>query len=143
TDTPAPPRFGARASRQGLPMSGDRQRWPVGRKGRPRSHDGSRRHRVTSSVRAGQRVPIAVLAAALLFNLGQGVLRPSMPLYLQRTFAANYRMVTLIPVVFGAGKWVASLPTGYLLSRFGRPLMIGGLLLIAFIDLASVTTSSF
>jgi hypothetical protein len=49
-------------------------------------------------------VPIAVLAAAFLFNLGQGVLRPSMPRYLERTFAANYRMVTLIPVVFGAGK---------------------------------------
>jgi MFS family permease len=98
---------------------------------------------VTSQLAARQRVPIAVLTAAFLFNLGQGVLRPSMPLYLQRTFAANYRMVTLIPVVFGAGKWVASLPTGYLLSRLGRPLMICGLLLIAFIDVASVTTSSF
>jgi MFS family permease len=90
-----------------------------------------------------ERVPVAVLAAALLFNLGQGVLRPAMPLYLQRAFGANYRMVTLIPVVFGAGKWVASLPTGYLLSRLGRPLMIGGLLVIAMIDVASVTTSSF
>jgi len=94
-------------------------------------------------VGAEQRVPIAVLAAAFLFNVGQGVLRPSLPLYLQRTFAANYRMVTLIPVVFGVGKWVASLPTGYLLSRRGRPLMICGLLLIAFIDVASVTTSSY
>jgi len=63
-----------------------------------------------------------------------------MPLYLQRTFAANYKMVTLIPVVFGAGKWVANLPTGYLLGRFGRPLMIGGLVLIALIDVASVRT---
>src|SRR5437773_6564346 len=98
---------------------------------------------MTSAVRQQQRAPIAVLAAAFLFNLGQGVLRPSMPLYLQRTFAANYRMVTLIPVVFGAGKWVASLPTGYLLNRLGRPLMIFGLLLIACIDVANVTTSSF
>ncbi|MGH6689129.1 MAG: MFS transporter [Gammaproteobacteria bacterium] len=88
-------------------------------------------------------MPVAVLAAAFLFNLGQGVLRPSMPLYLQRTFAANYRMVTLIPVVFGAGKWVANLPTGYLLSRLGRPLMVGGLALIAVIDVVSVTTSRF
>jgi MFS family permease len=92
---------------------------------------------------AKQRAPIAVLAAAFLFNLGQGVLRPSMPLYLQRAFGANYRMVTLIPVVFGAGKWIASLPTGYLLSRLGRPLMIAGLLLIACIDVASVTTTSY
>lgn len=90
-----------------------------------------------------QRVPLAVLAAAFLFNLGQGVLRPSLPLYLQRTFAANYRMVTLIPVVFGAGKWVASLPTGYLFGRLGRFLMIWGLLLIALIDLASVMTSTY
>lgn len=88
-------------------------------------------------------MPVAVLAAAFLFNLGQGVLRPSMPLYLQRTFAANYRMVTLIPVVFGAGKWVANLPTGYLLSRHGRQLMVGGLALIAFIDVVSITTSRF
>ena len=89
------------------------------------------------------RVPITVLAAAFLFNLGQGVLRPSMPLYLQRVFAANYRMVTLIPVVFGLGKWVASLPTGYLLNRRGRPLMMSGLLLIALIDVASVMTSNY
>ncbi len=52
-------------------------------------------------------------------------------------------MVTLIPVVFGAGKWVASLPTGYLLGRLGRPLMIWGLLLIALIDLASVMTTTY
>jgi MFS family permease len=52
-------------------------------------------------------------------------------------------MVTLIPVVFGAGKWIASLPTGYLLGRLGRPLMIWGLLLIALIDLASVMTSTY
>ena len=94
--------------------------------------------------RAGHAlIHAGILAAAFLFNLGQGVLRPSMPLYLQRTFAANYRMVTLIPVVFGAGKWVASLPTGYLLDRLGRPLMMFGLLLIACIDVASVMTSSF
>ncbi len=66
-----------------------------------------------------------------------------MPLYLQRTFSANYRMVTLIPVVFGAGKWIASMPTGYLLNRLGRPLMVGGLTLIALIDVLSVVTSRF
>jgi len=94
-------------------------------------------------VERDQHVPVAVLAAAFLFNLGQGVLRPSLPLYLQRSFGANYRMVTLIPVVFGAGKWAASLPTGYLLDRLGRPLMIWGLLLIALIDVASVMTPTY
>ena len=92
---------------------------------------------------ARERLPFSVLAAAFLFNLGQGVLRPSLPLYLQRSFSANYRMVTLIPVVFGAGKWLASLPTGYLLDRFGRSLMIWGLLLLAIIDLASIMTSRY
>src|SRR5438093_6193655 len=90
-----------------------------------------------------RRVPIAVLAAAFLFNLGQGVLRPSMPLYMQKTFAANYSMVTLIPVVFGAGKWIANLPAGYLLGRRGRPLMICGLLVVALVDVASVVTSRY
>jgi len=98
---------------------------------------------MTPAVGQAQRVPAAVLAAAFLFNLGQGVLRPSMPLYLQRTFSANYRMVTLIPVVFGAGKWIANMPTGYLLDRLARPLMVGGLVLIAFIDVVSVMTSRF
>jgi MFS family permease len=88
-------------------------------------------------------VPVALLAAAFLFNLGQGVLRPSLPLYLQQAFGANYRMVTLIPVVFGAGKWAASVPTGYLLDRLGRPLMIWGLLLIASVDIASVLTPAY
>jgi hypothetical protein len=30
---------------------------------------------------------VAVLAAALLFNLGQGVLRPTLPLYLQQALS--------------------------------------------------------
>jgi len=90
------------------------------------------------------RVPIVVLAGAFLFNLGQGALRPSLPLYLQQFFAANYRMVTLIPVVFGAGKWIASLPTGYLLDRVGRRrLMVCGLLLIAASDIACVMTLGY
>jgi len=101
---------------------------------------------VTSSrveLERAQRVPRPVLAAAFLFNLGQGVLRPTMPLYLQRTFAANYRMVTLIPVVFGAGKWIANVPTGYLLNRFGHRLMVCGLLVIAFVDVTSIATTRY
>ena len=90
------------------------------------------------------QVPGAVLVGAFLFNLGQGVLRPTMPLYLQQVFSANYRMVTLIPVVFGLGKWVASLPSGYLLDRLGRHrLMAGGLSLIALGDVGSAMTSSY
>lgn len=87
---------------------------------------------------------IPVLAAAFLFNLGQGVLRPTLPLYLQTVFAANYRMVTAIPTVFGAGKWIASLPTGYLVNRVGRrALMVSGLALIAVVDVASASTATF
>jgi MFS family permease len=79
-----------------------------------------------------------------MFNLGQGVLRPSLPLYLQQFFGANYRMVTVIPTVFGAGKWIANLPTGYLPDRLGRrPLMITGLAVIASSDIASALTSVY
>jgi MFS family permease len=90
---------------------------------------------------AARQVPLDLLAAAFLFNLGQGVLRPSLPLFLRDAFAANYRMVTMIPVVFGAGRWVANLPTAYLLDRVGRrALTIGGLLVIAVSDLACLLT---
>jgi MFS family permease len=90
------------------------------------------------------RGAVGVLVGAFLFNVGQGVLRPTLPLYLREIFGANYRMVTAIPTVFGLGKWVASLPTGHLLGHWGRrPLMIGGLLVIAFSDVASIMTSSY
>lgn len=99
---------------------------------------------VQAERRAPWQVPVAVLAAALLFNLGQGILRPTLPLYLQQVFAASYQMVTLIPLVFGVGKWVASLPTGYLLDRLERQrLMVAGLLVIAICDVASVLTSTY
>ena len=94
--------------------------------------------------RAPWQVPVGVLAAALLFNLGQGVLRPTLPLYLRQVFAANYQMVTMIPLVFGMGKWVASLPTGYLLDCLKhRRLMVGGLLVMAVCDVASMMTSTY
>ena len=90
------------------------------------------------------QAPGAVRVGAFLFNLGQGVLRPMLPLYLQQVFSANYRMVTLIPVVFGVGKWVANLPTGYLLDRLGRRrLMAGGLILIALCDVGSAMNSAY
>ena len=67
-----------------------------------------------------------------------------MPLYLQTVFAANYRMVTWIPSVFGAGKWIANLPAGYLQDRLGRrALMACGLSLIAACDLVSVVAPSY
>jgi predicted MFS family arabinose efflux permease len=88
--------------------------------------------------------PRSVLAAAFLFNLGQGVLRPSLPLFLQSAFGANYRMVTLIPVVFGAGRWLANLPTGYLLDRIGGTrLMVIGLLVMASCDVVSTMLTTF
>ncbi len=92
----------------------------------------------------GRAAPFAVLAAAFLFNLGQGVLRPSLPIYLQHTFGASYRMVTVIPTLFGAAKWTARLPSAYLQERWGRtPVMALGLLLIACSDVASVMTGHY
>lgn len=100
--------------------------------------------RPVSNVPARWREAVPVLAAAFLFNLGQGVLRPSFPLYLRDVFGASYRMVTLIPVVFGAGKWMASLPTGYVLGHAGRvPLMVSGLTLIAVCDVASLVVARY
>jgi MFS family permease len=88
--------------------------------------------------------PLAVLAAAFLFNLGQGVLRPSLPLYLHHAFGASYRMVTVIPTLFGAARWISRLPTAYLQERWGRTrVMALGLLVIAGSDVASVTAGHY
>ena len=104
--------------------------------GAPGNH--ARRHRRTGVTAT------AVLAGAFLFNLGQGVLRPTMPLYLQTVFAADYRMVTLIPAVFGVGRWMANLPVGYLQDRLGRrTLMASGLSLIAACDVASAIAPTY
>lgn len=90
------------------------------------------------------RAPVDVLAATILFNLGQGALRPSLPLYLRHHFGASYRMVTLIPVVFAGGKWAANLPTGYALGRWGpTPLMAAGLGVIGACDVLSVLAPSY
>src|SRR5262245_3484959 len=53
-------------------------------------------------------------------------------------------MVTAIPTVFGVGKWIANIPTGYLLDRLGRRrLMVWGLIVIAVSDVASVMTGTY
>src|SRR5262249_27966131 len=110
-----------------------------------RPDDGTSLTRAVDEPRAQlDRGAAGVLGAALLFNLGQGVLRPTFPLYLQHVFAANYRMVTAIPTVFGVGKWIANIPTGYLLDRLGRRrLMVWGLIVIAVSDVASVMTGTY
>jgi MFS family permease len=75
---------------------------------------------------------------------GSGDLAPDDAALSAEVFSANYRMVTAIPTAFGAGKWVASLPTGYVLGRVGpRPLMVCGLLIIALSDVGSVMTSAY
>jgi MFS family permease len=45
-------------------------------------------------------VPLAVLAATFLFNLGQDMLRPAMPLYLQRSFSVVLMRLTSAVLIF-------------------------------------------
>ncbi len=97
---------------------------------------------MTETPRPAVETRWGVLGAAFLFNVGQGVLRPSLPLYLQATFHANYRLVTSIPTVFGFGRWLASVPTGLAIERVGhRTLMVLGLLVVALSDIGSVFTT--
>jgi len=57
------------------------------------------------------QVPVAVLAAALLFNLGQGVLRRPLPLYLQQVFVAN------LPDGDVDSRWSLGLASGWPVCR--------------------------
>jgi hypothetical protein len=71
-------------------------------------------------------VPWAGASAAFLVNMGQGVLRPAMPPHLARSFAANYMMVTMIPVG-RRGVAVRSLRTMTDAGQIVGPLLLGAL----------------
>jgi MFS family permease len=85
-----------------------------------------------------QLVPAAVLAAAFLCNLGQGVLRPAMPLlflfplYLLTHAGLGPKAVGTVVSLSVLGRFMALWLGGTLSGRWGRmPVLIPGLLIYA------------
>ncbi len=76
--------------------------------------------------------------------LGLGLIRPTLPLYVQSVFGVGALEVSWIPAAFGVGKLLADLPAGLIMDRMGRSrLMAAGLVLVAAVDILSGLEVSF
>lgn len=80
----------------------------------------------------------AIYLAAFLQMFGLGLLKPSLPLYMDRVFGAEVFTILLVPAIFALGKIGANLSSGPLFSPKRRRWMLAsGLLLLAAADLLS------
>ena len=73
--------------------------------------------------------PLLVMIACIM--MGSGLVAPILSLYAQ-TFGVAGTLVGTLVTMFGIGRLLANLPSGYLSQRYGRrPLLIGGPLIVA------------
>jgi multidrug resistance protein len=73
--------------------------------------------------------PLLVMIACIM--MGSGLVAPILSLYAQ-TFGVAGTLVGTLVTMFGIGRLVANLPSGYLSQRYGRrPLLMGGPLIVA------------
>ena len=73
--------------------------------------------------------PLLVMIACIM--MGSGLVAPILSLYAQ-TFGVAGALVGTLITVFGIGRLLANLPSGYLSQRYGRrPLLVGGPLIVA------------
>ena len=86
-------------------------------------------------------LPILVMIACIM--MGSGLVAPVLSLYAQ-TFGVANTLVGALVTIFGVGRLVANLPSGYLSQRIGRrPLLFGGPILIAVSSAAAAVTGDF
>lgn len=80
---------------------------------------------------------------ALILALGVGIALPAIPI-LARSFNIDFAAASFILTSFLIGGTIGTLPTGWLIDRFGRrPIMIAGPILTAVMALLVVTAHSF
>jgi MFS family permease len=80
---------------------------------------------------------------AMLFALGVGIALPAIPI-LAKSFDVGFGLASLVITTFLIGGAVGTLPTGWMIDRFGRrPVMIAGPLLTAGVALLVLTARSF
>ncbi len=86
---------------------------------------------------------LSIYLPALVLALGTGIALPALPT-LAKSFGISFGLASGIVTAFLLGNVAGTLPTGWLIDRFGRrPLVIGGPLLTALIALIIANTQSF
>jgi MFS family permease len=79
----------------------------------------------------------------MLLGLGVGIALPAIPV-LARSYDVGFGVASLVITVFLVGGLAGTLPTGWMVDRFGRrPILIAGPLLTACMALLTATAQSF
>ncbi len=74
---------------------------------------------------------LSLYLPAMAISLGQGIATPVLPVY-AKSFGISFEMATLVVILSGIGGWVATVPIGYMMDRYGRrPILLAGPLLTA------------
>ncbi|HEY7065406.1 MAG TPA: MFS transporter [Chloroflexota bacterium] len=86
---------------------------------------------------------LSLYVPALILGLGTSIAEPAVPIY-ARSFDVTFGVAALVLVANGAGSAAATIPTGYLLDRFGRrKIVLAGPLLIALASFLVASAQSF
>ena len=86
-------------------------------------------------------LPLLVMIACIM--MGSGLVAPILSLYAQ-TFGVAGTLVGTLVTIFGIGRLLANLPSGYLSQRIGRrPLLAGGPLIVAAASVGAALAGDF
>ena len=86
-------------------------------------------------------LPLLIMIACIM--MGSGLVSPILSLYAQ-TFGVASTLVGTLVTIFGIGRLVANLPSGYLSQRIGRrPLLVCGSLLVAGSSVGAALATDF
>jgi MFS family permease len=74
---------------------------------------------------------LSLYLPALAISLGEGIATPVLPVY-AKSFGISFGTATLVVILNGIGGWLATVPIGYMIDRYGRrPVLLAGPLLTA------------
>ena len=74
---------------------------------------------------------LSLYLPAMAISLGEGIATPVLPVY-AKSFGISFATATLVVILTGVGGWLATVPIGYMIDRFGRrPILLSGPMLTA------------
>ena len=86
---------------------------------------------------------LSIYVPSFFIFVGMSVISPILPLY-ARSFNVSYTLVSLAISMYAFGRFLADLPVGMVIDRFGRkPLMVAGTLLLTIAAFLNALAGSF
>src|SRR5688572_30060689 len=86
---------------------------------------------------------LSLYLPAFTFALGNGIAAPALPVY-AKSFDVSFGIAALVIIVYDVGGAVITIPTGYLMDRFGRrKVLLAGPILVAISSVLVAMAQSF